>query len=362
VPSVNLNPAGPALFNTEDVVGKWIIEQCISPAIPPLYRVHRKDDPDTIGQMQIWPLKPHNVDRLRREARILRDLDHPAIPRLIDFGQSGALQAVWIVTDFFDGDPVSDLLMQGPLDWKEACVIALQIAECMRHMHSHGIVHHDVNPNKVIVDPDKKARLVGFEMAMSDLELARAARVDLGVLSYVAPEVLNDPEHLGERADLYALGVVFYELLTSRPAFPAALIEDELVAAHQMLEWKTHAEPLDPGDEVPSWLGNLIRKATHPEPEQRLPDMDAFVGWLEAAEAAFAEAKAVATAAAPPPIAMNLAPTIKAPEPSIRVEAPLAPPPTPPIVVYISSLIVGCVAGLAFSLLIILFAEVVGFG
>jgi serine/threonine-protein kinase len=341
------------MFEADDTIGKWVIERCVAPGEPAFYACSRKDDDESHGLMKILPNLPHFVEQLRREARVLRDLEHEAVPKLVDFGQNSALGATWIVTEFYDGIPVSNRLMEGPMDWKEAARIVHRVAQAMAHMHSHGIVHRDINPNKIIDDDEHGPMLVGFELAMNDMELSRAASVDLGAISYTAPEVLTDPEHLGHRADLYSLGVVLYELITNRPAFPAALVEDKNAAQDQMLEWKTHAEPLDPGDDVPKWVGNLIRKATDPSTSGRLPDMDAFVGWLDAAEAAFAEEKKSGN---PPPLSMGAAPKLTLSAPSIKREPP---PPAPAAQVPLGTLMaasgfVGGVAGLGFALLICL--------
>lgn len=315
------------LFKTGEAIGRWVVQDCISPGQPTVYRCHRADDDTQVALVKMMPKDAAFMEQARREVRILRNLDHPSIPRVIDFGLLRD-RGVWVASNSFDGYTLADQLRDGPLDWREACRLFHQLSQALAHIHENAVVHQDVNPNKILLG-DERVQLVGFECAL-DANEAQATTVPLGTISYLAPEVITEGETPGPRADLYALGVVFYEALTGRPAFPAALVDDQTEIKERMREWKTRANPLDPGEGFPKWLANLIRQATHPDPRERLPDMDAFHGWLDAASASWALEPTAppAPVAAPPPLVPPPMLSVAAPSiaPPAALPAPLPPP------------------------------------
>jgi serine/threonine protein kinase len=367
-------------------IGNWVVDDVVALTEPWLYKAHRHDDPERTAALKVARRGKHDAG-FEREAAALRKLDHAAIPKCLDHGQDAEIN--WLAMPWFEGEALSDRLLSGPLEWREACLAFEKLASALSHVHAANIVHRDVTPAHVRIGSDGAVRLEGFELAMEDAQLDRAADVPLGDLSYVAPEAIAKPDHHAPRADLYAFGCVFYEALTGRTAFPAAAWGAKVDPAARMLEWKTRAEALDPGVDVPSWLAQLVRKATHPAPAKRLPDTDAFLGWLDGARPSWAPAPA--PVAPPPPLApvATLAPVIPAPTlvlapklaPPIQVDEPPArPTPTPtmdlrppaapsipaykppPPFLYAQATALGVISGLAFSGLVILFVEMTAGG
>lgn len=350
--------AMPALASG-DLLGRWALEHCVSDGLPRLYQAHRDDDPRSRALVTVLPKQASYVDRLRREAGVLRLLEHKALPELIDFGLSREHSVVWMATVDFAGETLQDRLLAGPLPWKEACNLFVQIASGLQHAHEHSIVHRDVHPAKILMGNKGRARLGGFESAITEGELERLAEVPLGPLGYLAPEVITEGQEIGPRADLYALGVVFFEALTGRSAFPAALVAERVDPRDHMIDWKARSKPLRPSGDMPDWLKNLVEQATHPDPRQRLPDLQAMVSWLEAARTAWEEPEAPPPRiVVPPPIAVMPTPSIK---PAPAREPIAAPPPVmaPALLPmhYMAAAALGMTAGMLFSVLVILMAE-----
>lgn len=343
-----------------DLLGRWVVSACVSPGVPRLYTAHREDDEGLGVLVTTLPREARYVDRLRREAAVLRAMGHPAVPELVDFGTSREHDVVWMATRDFPGETLQDRLLSGPMPWKDACAVFQSVAQGLRHAHEHQIVHRDVHPAKILLGADGAACVVGFESARNEADLEAAVDVPLGPVGYLAPEVITEGRNAGPRADLYALGVVFYEALTGRPAFPAALMDERVDPRERMLEWKARSKPLRPSD-VPDWLANLVEKATHPDPAQRLPDMDAFVMWLEAARGfwepeAREEAPSAVEVDAPPPMVLAVRPSLAPPRVEPVATAVIDPRPWLPLA-YGAAATLGVTLGVLVSVLVILVVD-----
>lgn len=271
-------------IETGETVGKWQIVQALTPGVPAVYLARHLDDADKLATIKVIPKNPEAATLVKREVRILRALDHPAVPKVYDFGFSKIDDAVWVATEYFDGATLADALRQDAPDWQSTCRLFYTLARGLREAHAQGIVHQAVRPEKVLVGTEGRVQFTDFESAMEagDLERASSPR-DFGPLAYAAPELATRGH--SPRTDLYSLGVMLHEALSHRTAFPAMATTDRKSALRFLDYKRTEAPPLDPGTDLPPWLRNLVRKATDPDPERRLPDADAFVGWLEAARA-----------------------------------------------------------------------------
>ena len=315
-----------------DVLADWIIDEVIERGGVAAYRAHRAGSPDEDVRIEVAPRDARDGLRLRREAFALRHLDHPALPRIVDKGDIDDGRHFWVATRWFQGELLGDVLREGSMSWEDASSVFHQLASAVLTVHQSGMVHRDIHPGKIRLNHALKVRLSGFELAMSPDELNRVNRPPLGDLAYVAPEVIADRNCHVPRADLYSIGVVFYEVLTGSRAFPAALWGDRADPESRMIAWKSRADALDPGPEVPRWLRNLVQKSTHPDPDRRLPDLDAMVGWLDAARDQWStpapEQRTVVPELAPPlPQLSAIAPSIL-PPPMTAQPAPRRPVPS----------------------------------
>jgi serine/threonine-protein kinase len=162
-----------------------------------------------------------NVERFRREAQSAAGLNHPNIVAVYDWGEENG--TYFIVMEYVPGQTLSNLIQSyGRLSPTEAVPIAAEIADALAFAHAHGVVHRDVKPGNVLVTPDGQVKVADFGIARAEsgAALTKTGAV-LGTATYFSPEQAQGFA-LDGRSDVYALGVVLYEMLTGTPPFAAA--------------------------------------------------------------------------------------------------------------------------------------------
>lgn len=166
------------------------------------------------------------ADRFAREAKALAKLNHPGIVTIHEFGCSGGLY--FIVMEFVDGVNLRQLLKGGRISPREALAIVPQICDALQFAHDLGIVHRDIKPENLLIDRRGRVKVADFGLAKlvgGDPDEEAAAIFASGSLQtesgkvmgtprYMAPEQIERPAEVDHRADIYALGVVFYQMLT----------------------------------------------------------------------------------------------------------------------------------------------------
>ncbi len=159
---------------------------------------------------------PELARRFEREAKALARLDHPGIVRVHDFGLAGGV--CYLVMELVDGPNLRALIEQGLSD-AQASDIVDQLCDALAYAHQQGVVHRDIKPENVLVDRRGRVRVADFGLAKLQAEprggATRTRRV-LGTPQYMAPEQLRDPDSVDQRCDIFAIGVVFYEMLTGQ--------------------------------------------------------------------------------------------------------------------------------------------------
>jgi len=162
------------------------------------------------------------LERFRREARAVAQLSHPHIVTVIDAGDDGDRDQTtpYIVFEHVDGETLKDRIRrEGPLPVSDAVAYAIEIARALCAAHERRIVHRDVKPQNVLIDPEGRAKITDFGIARTLTEegLTADGRV-LGTTDYVSPEqALGQP--VTGQSDVYSLGVVLYEMLTGDVPF-----------------------------------------------------------------------------------------------------------------------------------------------
>src|SRR5215212_3199076 len=216
------------------------------------------------------------LERFRREARAAARLSHPNLVGVIDAGEDDGRP--YIVFEYIEGRTLKRRLQQeGDLPVDEAVAYAIEIGRGLTAAHARKLVHRDVKPQNVLIDPDGRAKVTDFGIARS-LEtkgLTATGRV-LGTTDYVSPEQALGHQ-VTEQSDIYSLGIVLYEMLTGETPF----IADTQVA----VAMKHVRDPLPDVQrrrpEVSAALAAIIERATAKETRNRYGNVDEMVHDLE---------------------------------------------------------------------------------
>jgi tRNA A-37 threonylcarbamoyl transferase component Bud32 len=178
---------------------------------------------DRLVALKILPSEavrdPAFAERFEREARALARLNHPNIVSVYDSGKAGDLY--YFIMEFIDGVNLRQLLRTGHILPREALQIVPQICDALQFAHDEGIVHRDIKPENILLDKRGRVKIADFGIAK--LLGSKAVEYTLtgpwqvmGTAHYMAPEQMAKPQEVDHRADIYSLGVVFYELLTGQ--------------------------------------------------------------------------------------------------------------------------------------------------
>ncbi|QJE94950.1 serine/threonine-protein kinase [Luteolibacter luteus] len=151
---------------------------------------------------------PGFAERFEKEAKLLARLNQPNIVTIHDFGNAGGLY--YIVMEYVDGVNVRDLLRDGKMEPEQALAIIPPICEALQFAHNHGVVHRDIKPENILLDREGRVKIADFGIAT----IAGDAADRSGTPAYMAPEQAAHAAKIDHRADIYALGVVLYEMLT----------------------------------------------------------------------------------------------------------------------------------------------------
>ena len=156
------------------------------------------------------------ADRFLREAQTLAKLDHPNIVRVYDCGHRDGIY--YLVMEFVDGVTLRQAIETGGMTPAEALKMVPRICDALQYAHDQGVVHRDIKPENILIDRGGAVKVADFGLAKLTgvtgvTRLTQTAQV-MGTPHYMAPEQIEHPDEVDHRADIYALGVVFYEMLT----------------------------------------------------------------------------------------------------------------------------------------------------
>jgi predicted Ser/Thr protein kinase len=220
-------------------------------------------------------------ERMRREVQSVRSLAHPNVVQVFDFGDDGPWS--FIVMEYVAGP---DLLVQvrehGVMEAERAAAVGRDVAAALALAHRRGILHRDVKPQNILLDPSGGARLTDFGSArLSDQATVTATGGMVGTPDYAAPEVLAGARG-DARADVYGLGLSLYYALTGAlPRRPSAHLPPARAA-------RGHSARAANGA-VPAWLDAVVARATVADPEDRFSGAQALAAALEAHDGAAVE-------------------------------------------------------------------------
>lgn len=203
------------------------------------------------------------VERSRRGAQLAANLTHPGIVRPVDIGtHQGRL---YVVTDHVPGVTLKERLQQGPIPWREAVELVAVLADALEVAHREGVVHRNLRPSTIVIDGrDQKPKIMDFGLAR---DFTRPSSITtenqtIGAHRAMPPEQIRG-EAVDGRADVYALGVLLYQMIAGEPPFQGANFE-ELLAAIQA----GPAKPLEKLTAAPE-LDSVLRDALAAKPAGR---------------------------------------------------------------------------------------------
>ncbi len=216
------------------------------------------------------------VERFKREARSVAQLQHPNIVTVIDRGDEDGRQ--FIVFEYIDGENLKEhVVRNGRLDVSEALEIALEVARGLAFAHEQGLIHRDVKPQNILLNGDGRAKVTDFGIARTiDVDGMTQTGTVLGTSNYIAPEQASG-QRVDAHSDVYALGAVLYELLAGDVPFPG---ESFVVVAMKHVH-EPAPNVLEVRGDVPLRVAAAVDRALEKDPEQRFPTMDAFATELQ---------------------------------------------------------------------------------
>ena len=249
--------------------------------------VYKARDPrlERFVALKFLPPSPGADPELRlrfiQEARTIASLDHPNLCAIIDVAEPEAGQLV-IVMPYYEGETLRQKIARGALPVAEALEYAQQTADGLVHAHAAGVVHRDIKPANVVVTPGGRVKILDFgiaKVARANSDVTRAGAV-LGTLSYMSPEQASgDP--IDHRTDLWAFGVVLYEMLAGRPPFAA----DSMEALFYAIQWRQPKPLASLRPEVSPALEALVHRLLEKEPTRRYADARALAADLASVRA-----------------------------------------------------------------------------
>jgi tRNA A-37 threonylcarbamoyl transferase component Bud32 len=168
--------------------------------------------PPEVGQTEAF------AERFTREARSMAKLNHQHAVTLYEFGKTDE-GLYYFIMEFVDGTDLRRVMLAGELGPTQALTIVPQICDALHYAHTKGIVHRDIKPENILLDKDGSVKITDFGLAKllerpANIYTLTRAGQRMGTPHYMAPEQIEHPDQVDHRADIYSLGVVFYEMLT----------------------------------------------------------------------------------------------------------------------------------------------------
>ncbi len=215
-------------------------------------------------------------ERFDREAEILQQLRHPNIVRFLAWGRFRGTS--YIAMEYVQGETIEKVIVdRGHLRWREVVELGLQMCDALHYAHEHGVVHRDLKPSNLMVTADGKIKLADFGIAKDlDATALTATGRTLGTAAYMSPEQIRGTPAVSHKTDLYALGVVLYQMLVGKAPFEGTT---PVVLMHCHLN-EPPPRPSAKLAEIPKKLDDLIVSLMAKSPADRPWDSAAVAAKL----------------------------------------------------------------------------------
>lgn len=212
---------------------------------------------------EYYQADPEFVARFQREARAAAQLSHPNVVTIYDVGEQAGIH--YIAMEYLEGGSLLDRLSRGPLGPEDALRIVEQVGSALDFAHSHGLIHRDIKPANILFSADSRPKVTDFGIARAgDAARLTQAGTMLGTPEYMSPEQAQGVP-VDHRSDLYALGVILYEMLTGRVPFRA----DTPHAIVYALIYQAPPPPRQLRSDLSPAAEAVLLKALAKQPDQR---------------------------------------------------------------------------------------------
>ena len=329
-----------------DKIGTYQILELIHGGPRRLYRVRSADGRLlALKTIETAGVTSEIRERFTREAAICKDLNHPNLVRVYDSGEADGF--LYQAMDLLQGSDLSKVLAERrPLSWEQKLSMMEQICEGLEYAHARRLIHRDIKPANLFLENSERVKILDFGMARVESSDLTKAGMAVGTLTYMAPEQIRG-ETCTPASDLFAAGIVFYELATGK--HPFAFGETDIAKILSAVVFQPPPPLKDSAPDAPDGLDLVLNKALEKDPAKRLQSAADFQQALWLCKVALKAHGAGAArpkpaigaegAAKPSPAPMRhetadtagYAKTVVAPRP-LRppAEAPPRPDPSPP--------------------------------
>ncbi len=209
-------------------------------------------------------------ERFENEARFMAGLNHVNITRVIDYEERPDLLA--IIMEFLEGEDLNvRIKREGPMPLHEALPIFVQVLDAVEYAHKKSIVHRDVKPSNIFIEPSKAVKILDFGIAklLGATDDMTATGTQIGTPVYMSPEQVNTDKNIDQRSDIYSLGVTLFYMLNGKPPY------DTTTTSSFQIFTKIVYEPLPELTNYPE-INQVLKIATHKDPAHRYQTCSAF--------------------------------------------------------------------------------------
>ncbi|MBN2352701.1 MAG: serine/threonine protein kinase [Spirochaetales bacterium] len=219
-------------------------------------------------------------ERFRREAQIMMDFHHESIVSVYDHFKHGT--SYYIAMEFVDGVPLDELIeRKKKIPPLAAALIFREICKGLKYAHDKGVIHRDIKPSNVLISRTGEVKLFDFGIAMleedeTEKDLTKTGMM-MGTPSYMSPEQLADAKRVDKRSDIYSMGVMLYQMLTGKKAFPGNFSADTI----RRISKGQYERPRKMVPNLPHFFDKILKKTMHHRARQRFRDLEPVIHKLD---------------------------------------------------------------------------------
>lgn len=279
------------MFRINEQVGPYLIEQQIGQGgMATVYKAYHERLDRHVALKVLHTIYQDDetfAARFEREARLIARLEHNNIVQVYDFAEREG--SPYLVMRFVEGDTLKHRLKNGPLSLPRITTIVEAVGSALSYAHKHKVLHRDVKPSNIMVDPDGRIFLMDFGLArlIKGGEPTLSQDMLLGTPQYISPEQARGDEDIDHRADLYSFGIVIYHMVTGRVPFnadtPYAIVHDQI---YTPVPIPSHINP-----HVTTEVEAFLLKALSKEAKRRYQGADEMVDSFRVAVEAASQVK-----------------------------------------------------------------------